>query len=319
VTGLLRWLMRRLALGALTLLAVAVLTYGIPRVLLPERYPGDSVLAGTWHDLQRGFLHFDWGRACGWHGCPPVRAMFARGFAADLWLIGGALVLGIAGGVLGAMWCARRHRTRRARAMEAVATATYCTPVYVSGLGLILLFNSSFGLARIPGLFDANPQWAEPWTDPWVWFKVLAVPWLVLAAPLAAMCLRLTLALLREEADAPYVQTAHAKGVAPRRVMSRHVAPPAYTQTASFVGVSIPPIVLNLILVEWVFAVPGFFANMQRATGKVLDVYGNSATDITMIQAVSMWSAVLIVSLGIAVDLALVRLDPRIRTASLPG
>ncbi len=97
---------------------------------------------------------------------------------------------------------------------------------------------------------------------------MLAVPWLVLAAPLAAMCLRVTLVSLRQVADAPYVQTAVAKGVAPRQVMSLHIAPPAYTQTASFVGVSLPLIVLNLILVEWVFAVPGFFIHMQRATGR---------------------------------------------------
>ena len=319
MTALLLWLARRLALGALTLLVVALLTYGIPRALFAERYHGDPVLSGTWGDLGRGFLHFDWGVACGWPGCPPIQAMFARGFAADLWLIGGGLVLGVAAGLLGAMWCARRPRTRRARAVDALATATYCTPVYVFGLLLILMFNSKFGVVGVPAFFDANPEWAEPWTDPWLWFKVLAVPWLVLAAPLAAMCLRMTFALLREEADAPHVRTAIAKGVAPRRVMSRHVAPPAYTQMASFIGVTTPLIVLNLILVEWVFAVPGFFINMQRATGKVLDINGNPVTDIAMIQAISMWSAVLIVVLGIVVDVALVGLDPRIRSGSLPG
>jgi peptide/nickel transport system permease protein len=315
-----RWLARRLAFAALTLLVVAFVTYSLPRALHPEHYPpGTPVLSGTLDDLERGFLHFDWGVACAWPGCPPVRAMFERGFAADLWLIGGALVLGIAAGTLGAMWCARHPRKRRARAVEAVATATYCTPVYLIGLALILLFNSKFGVVGIPAFFDAEPAWAEPWTDPWVWFKVLAVPWLVLAAPLAAMCLRLTLALLRQDEDAPHVRTAFAKGVAPRRVMSRHVGPAAYTQTASFIAVSIPPIVLNLILVEHVFAVPGFFTNMQRATGKVLNFRGDPVIDYPMIQALSLWAAVLIVVLGIAVDLVMVRLDPRIRDAGVPG
>ncbi len=319
MNGLFPWLTRRLTLGALTLFGVAVVTYGMPRWLFPERYHHAPVVSGTWDDIERGFLHFDWGVACGWKGCPEIKPMFMRGFAADLWLIGGAMVIGIAAGLLGAMWCARRPRTRRARAVDVFAATTYCTPVFVTGLVLILLFNSNFGVVRIPAFFDANPYWAEPWSDPWLWFRTLAVPWLVLAAPLAAMCLRLTVALLREDADAPYVQTAWAKGVAPRRVMSRHIAPPAYAQTASFIGVSIPPIVLNLILVEWVFAVPGFFINMQRATGKVLDINGNPVTDVAMIQALSMWAAVLIVVLSIAVDLVLVRLDPRIRTGALPG
>jgi peptide/nickel transport system permease protein len=320
VIGLLGWLVRRMALAALTVLGVAFVTYGMLRVLVPSRYPGTPVLTGTLHDLQRGFLHFDWGVACGWPGCPPVRSMFARGFAADLWLIGGALVLGVAAGLQGATWCARRPYGRSTRAVEALATALYCTPVYVFGFAALLLFNSSFGIVPIPAFFDARPRWAEPWADPWLWFRTLAVPWLVLAAPLAGMCLRQALAVLREEVDADYVRAAYAKGLSQRRVMSRHVRPAAYTETASFVGVSIPLIVLNLILVEHVFSVPGFFTNTYQATGHVLNPQtGDPVNDYTMLQAISIWAALLIVVLGVAVDLVLVRVDPRIRQTGMPG
>jgi peptide/nickel transport system permease protein len=321
---LLVWLVRRLLLAALTLLAVAFVTYSMLRVLRPDRFPGATVLGGTLDDLERGFLHFDWGVASGWPGHPPVRTMFASSFAVDLWLIGGALVIGVAAGLGGAMWCARRPRTRRARAVEAVASAVYCTPVYVIGMSALLLFNPIFGVIPIPGLFDAKPTWAEPWDNPWVWFKTLAVPWLVLAAPLAAMCLRLALAVLREEVDADHVRTAYAKGVSPRRVMTRHVAPAAYTETASFIGVSIPLIVINLILVEKVFGLPGFFTNMYQAIGHAEGHAANRRAagppiDYAMVQAISVWAAAFIVVLGIAVDVVLVRLDPRIRQAGLPG
>lgn len=318
VTGLIPWLVRRVVFAVLTLLLVAFVTYGTLRVLIPVRYHGTPVLSGTFNDVEQGFLHFNWGRACGWKGCPAVEQMFARSFGADLWLIGGALVIGVAGGLLGAMWCARRPRARRARAIEAVATTLYCTPVYVLGLGLILLFDNSFGIVPLPFL-DATPTWAEPWANPGEWLQTLAVPWLVLAAPLAAMVLRLALAVLREEVDANHVRTAIAKGVSPRRVMSRHVAPGAFAETASFVAISIPLIVLNLMLVEEVFGVPGFFQFLYRATGHVLDYRGDPVVDYTMIQAISIWAAALIVGLGIVVDLFLVRLDPRIREAGLPG
>jgi peptide/nickel transport system permease protein len=315
---------RRLVLAALTLVGVAFVTYGMLRVLRPDRFPGSSVLGGTLDDVERGFVHFDWGVACGWPGCPPVRTMFASGFAVDLWLIGGALVIGVTAGLGGAMWCARRPRSRRARAAEAVASALYCTPVYVIGMSALLLFNPIFGIVGIPAFFDAKAVWAEPWEDPWVFLNTLAVPWLVLAAPLAAMCLRLALAVLREEVDADHVRTAYAKGVSPRRVMSRHVAPAAYAETASFVGVSIPLIVINLILVEKVFGVPGFFTNMYQAIGHAEGHAANRRAagppiDYAMVQAISMWAALLIVLLGIAVDVVLVRLDPRIRESGLPG
>lgn len=38
----------------------------------------------------------------------------------------------------------------------------------------------------------------QPWTAPWDWFRQLLVPWIVLGAPLGAMCLRLTLSSTRE-------------------------------------------------------------------------------------------------------------------------
>lgn len=315
---MLGWFARRMAFALLTLLGVAVITYGMIRVLRPELDPGTPVLSGTLDDVERGFLHFDWGRACSWKGCPPVRGFFVRGFAADLWLIGGALVLGIGAGLVAAMWCARRPRSRRARAMQILAAVLYCTPVYVVGFGLLLLFNANFGAFPIPGLFDAESTWAQPWSNPWDWFRTLAVPWVVLAAPVAAMCMRLSLAVMHDELGADYVRTAYAKGLSPRRVMSRHVAPTAYTATASFVGVSIPLIVINLILVERAFGVPGFFVNTYRATGHVFNWRGDPVIDIPLLQAISIWAAVFIVAIGIAVDLVLVRLDPRIRHAGPP-
>lgn len=320
MSGHLGWLLRRALFGVLTVLAIAVITFGMTRMLRPELYPGTSLLGGTLDDLGRGFLHFDWGRACSYQGCPAIDGLFAREFAADLWLISGALALGIGAGLRGAMWCARHPGSRRTRAAEAVAAVLYCTPVFVVGYGLLLMFNPTFGLVGLPAFFDASPAWAQPWSDPWTWLRTLLVPWLVLAAPVAAMCLRLALGVLRDEAGADHVRTAYAKGLSPRRVMARHVAPTAYTATASFVAVSIPLIVLNLVLVEWVFGVPGFFARTYYATGHVPNyARGDPVIDIPLLQALAIWAALLIVVVGIAVDTVLVRIDPRVRGAGLPG
>lgn len=323
MNGLHLWLARRVALGALTVLAVAVVTFGLMRVLRPELYGGTPVFGGTLDDLGRSFLHFEWGRACSYKGCPSVRGFFARGFAADLWLICGALVVGLIAGLLGARWCARRPGTRRTRTAEAAASLLYVAPVYVVGYGALLLFNRNFGALPIPGFFDAESGWAQPWANPWTWLETFAAPTLVLAAPVAAMTLRLGLAVMRDEAGADYVRTAYAKGLSPRRVISRHVAPVAYTATASFVGISVPLIVINLILVERVFGVPGFFSLTYRATGQVAnglgDPHGDPVIDIPLLQAISIWAALLIVVVNIAVDVVLIRLDPRIRSGGLPG
>jgi ABC-type dipeptide/oligopeptide/nickel transport system permease component len=81
------------------------------------------------------------------------------------------------------------------------------------------------------------------------------------------MCARLVIALLREQLSTDHVRTAIAKGVPHKRVIRRHAGPFAHAATASLVGVSAPIVVLNLVLVERVFSVPGFFQHTWKATG----------------------------------------------------
>lgn len=302
----------RLAWALSTFVAVAALTSLIPRALRPELYPGEGVVSGVAHDLERLFLHFDLGRAWLWPGEPQISPMLERTFAADLWLLAGAMFIGVGGGVAAGLWCASRRRSVAARALEASAMVLYCAPVYVVGLLLLLAFNPTFGALPLPAFFDAYPVWASPWNDPWDWFRALLVPWLVLAAPLGAMVLRLTLATALEALDEDYVRTAYAKGLAGRTVIRHHAAPASYVTTASFVGVSIPLIVTNMVLVERVVSFPGFFGFTWRALGHT-PPEGPHTVDYPMIQALTLWGAVLIIVSGLILDMVLHRLDPRIR------
>src|SRR4051812_43265246 len=56
---------RRLAFAPVVVFVVAALTYAMPRVLRPDLYGPDPppVVSGTAHDVERVFLHFDFGRA----------------------------------------------------------------------------------------------------------------------------------------------------------------------------------------------------------------------------------------------------------------
>ena len=167
----------------------------------------------------------------------------------------------------------------------------------------------------MPYFFDAAPIWASPFTSPWDWFRTMLVPWLVAAAPLAAMCLRLVAALIREQLHSDHVRTAIAKGVPHRQVIRRHAGPFAHAATASFVGVSAPLVVLNLILVERVFAVPGFFLHTWRATGHSDSFRRQPVIDYEMLVGIAIWGSIFVVVLSLAVEFALLRLDPRIRSA----
>jgi peptide/nickel transport system permease protein len=225
------------------------------------------------------------------------------------------MLIGVGGGMAAGLWCASRRRSLAARVLEGTAMVLYAAPVYVVGLLLLLAFNPTFGAFPLPAFFDSEPTWASPWNHPWDWFRTLLVPWLVLAAPLGAMVLRLTLATAIETLDEDYVRTAYAKGVASRAVIRHHAAPASYVTIASFVGVSIPLIVTNMVLVERVLAVPGFFAFTWRALGH-LDPQGSHTIDYPMIQALTLWGAVLIIVSSLILDTVLHRLDPRLRATT---
>src|SRR4051794_81422 len=284
------------------------------RVLRPELYDGQALAGGTFHEVQRALLHLDFGEACSFFGCPKIHDIFARGIPADLYLLFGGLLIGVAAGVAGGVWCSTRPRTRSARAIEGAAALAYCTPVYVFGFGLLILFEPTFGIVHVPVLFEPN-RYRPPTEDPWMFFTGLIVPWLLLAAPLAGICVRVTRAVTGDTLGEPFVMTARAKGLSEGQVAMRHASPPALTANASLIGAWAPFVITNLILVEYAFEVPGTFVHYKRALNQ-LPVEPHTF-DIPLAQALALWSAVLVIALSVLSDLALYALDPRLRADGL--
>src|SRR5262245_34234040 len=97
--------------AAATVVLTAFFAYGIIRLLRPDRYPpGSSVLGGTWADVEDALFHFSLGG-------PDIHDEFIRGFAADLYLLAGGLVVAVGLGIAGGVYCAARDRTPSARAV----------------------------------------------------------------------------------------------------------------------------------------------------------------------------------------------------------
>jgi peptide/nickel transport system permease protein len=309
---MLGFLARRLLFAAGTLVLTAFFAYGIIRLLRPELYPGEALAGGLWGDVWDALLHLDLGESCMFSGCPPLKRMWLEGVWADLFLLAGGVVVAIVLGVAGGVWCAARPRSRASRALEAVAMVFLCSPAYVIGFGLLLLFAPPFGLVQLPLFFEPH-SYAPPLEDPWDFLRSMLMPWLVVGAPLAAVVLRLTLALCLDAMGEDYVRTARAKGVVHRAVVRRHAAPATYVSVASLLGASAPIMVTNMVFVEYVFSVPGFFRHTKRALGQAPG--WPPTIDIPTLQALALWASVLIVALGLLADLAIAGLDPRVRAS----
>ena len=96
-------------------------------------------------------------------------------------------------------------------------------------------------------------------------------------------------------------------------MVRRHAAPSTLVTVASLFGASAPIMVTNMVFVEYVFSVPGFFRHTKRALGQAPG--WPPTIDIPTLQALALWASVLIVALSLLADLAIVRLDPRVRSA----
>ena len=295
------WLARRILWGAGTLLAAAFLTFGVMRLLQPDRF---GPLSGTWDDVNRNLVHLEMLD-------PETKQMWLDGLWADLLLLAGGVTLAVVLGVAGGVWCAARPRSFASRAVEGGAMFFLCTPPYVLALGTLLLFAPPFGLVQLPYFFDPH-SYQPPLEHPWDFLRSMIVPWIVVALPFAASILRLTLALTLDSMGEPFVDTAWAKGLSRARVVRRHATPPSLVTVASLFGASAPIIVTNVVLVEWVFSIPGFFRQMRRALGQGGGI--DPSPNPEMLQAISLWAAMLIVAVGLLGDLAIMRLDPRIRS-----
>jgi ABC-type dipeptide/oligopeptide/nickel transport system permease component len=142
------------------------------------------MFGNLWHQLDRAFLHFDFGRACSQPGCPPVRKLWARSWQADVYLLADSLVLGVAGGLAGAVFCATRPRSIATRTVESLGMLFYSMPAYLFGFGVLLLFEPTFGAFPLPVFFHPL-DYEAPLADPWKFVEAMVVPWIVLLQGLA--------------------------------------------------------------------------------------------------------------------------------------
>jgi peptide/nickel transport system permease protein len=272
------------------------------------------------HRLERVFFHFDFGVSCSYPGCPPITRLWGRGWHADVYLLLGGLVLGVTTGLAAAAYCATHPRTLVTRALETIALILYSMPVYLFALGLLLLFEPAFGVLPSPVFFHPE-DYAAPLANPWHFFEAMLVPWILVAAPFGAVVMRLARVTIGEEIQSEYVRTAAAKGLSRRKVL-RQAVRPSYAPVASLVGAWVPTFVINMVLVEFVFFVPGFLGLSRRAFGQAPGTLVPNEPvghiDIVMVQALALWTALLIVLVSALADVALAVLDPRVRAAGRP-
>lgn len=130
------------------------------------------------------------------------------------------------------------------------------------------------------------------------------LPVIALALYPMAYITRLTKTSMLDALGQDYVRTAHAKGVAPWKVIFKHALRNAVIPVITYVGPMTAYILTGSLVVENIFSFGGLGAKF---------VSGITNRDYTMIMGTTMFLSILMVTMNLITDLVYKVVDPRIK------
>jgi ABC-type dipeptide/oligopeptide/nickel transport system permease component len=226
----------------------------------------------------------------------PIWPQILRSIPYTLDLTFAGLVVGLLLGIPLGVFTAQYRNTSIDYSARVLSLAGLSTPSFYLGILLIFFFAYKTKMFPIIGAGDLN--------DPWSRLHHLALPALSVGLSQMAYITRVTRSSFLEVINAEYVQTARAKGVKERMVMYKHALKNALIPVVSVVGIYVGILIGSSILVTIVFNRPGL--------GKLM-VGAINTHDYTMLQAIMVIYAGIIVMVNVLTDLTYGIVDPRIR------
>lgn len=217
-----------------------------------------------------------------------------------------AVLAGLSAGIgvplaLGLGFLAGLRRDRPADLIVSGAAMLAMTiPEFVTGAVLIFVFAVTLGW--FPAVTTAPA--GAPIVD---LLPSLVLPVAVLALVMTAHILRMTRAAVIELMASDFVQMARLKGVPTRTIVWRHMAPSALIPSINVIALTVAWLLGGVVVVEQVFNYPGMGRLMLQAIHD---------RDMPLVQAIALIFAAIYVAANLAADLAVVALDPRLRTRS---
>ncbi len=309
------YLIRRLALVGVVLVAVSMLVFAITAILPgsvahlilgpfapPEQVKALELKLGLNDPLWLQYWHWISHIARGDFGqstlmSRPVGPMLAEAFARSLTLTLASFVLVAVIGVgLGVVAALRHNRPLD----HAISIGTYlgiAVPEFFWAIVVILVFAATLGWLPASGYEPISAGF-------WIWLKHLIAPTLTLVFAHLAHVSRLTRSSMIEVLKSPYVTAARAKGLPERVVVVRHALRNALLPTITVLALDIGRLIGGIVVIETVFAYPGL--------GRLL-VFSIQSRDIPTLQAAILVVAAVYALANLAADLLYAWLNPRIR------
>jgi peptide/nickel transport system permease protein len=316
-----KFILTRIALGILSLLAVSVLIFAATEIL-----PGDvasavlgqgatpETLAAFREELGlnrpatvrywewfTGAIQGDFGNAL--TNKREILPELMKKFKNTLFLAGVAALIAVPLSVGLGIIAAINEGRWQDRWSNIVSLATISVPEFFIAYLLILVF--AVKLRWFPSLstvFDGMPV-SE------MLYKI-ALPALTLTFLVAAHMLRMTRSSVLSIMSQPYIEMAFLKGMPRSRVIMRHALPNAAAPIISVIALNLAYLIVGVVVIEVVFVYPGVGQYM---------VDGVTKRDLPVVQACGLLFAATFIILNTVADILAILANPRLRKPTKGG
>jgi peptide/nickel transport system permease protein len=313
-----RFLLRRLALGLLTLLLVSVVVFAATQALpgdaarailgrdaTPQRlaalraqlHLNQSVLSQYGHWLS-GMLTGNLGTSAASQQSVSSLLSGRIGNSAFLVLVSALVAIPLSIGL--GVWMAMRRDKLADHVGSTVSLVLAALPEFVIGILLVVVFATN--------VFHALPAVSliPPGDHAWQHLNVVILPAATLVLAVTPYISRIMRGSMIEVLESDYVTMARLKGLPERTVIWRHAVPNAIVPAIQVSALQLAWMAGGVVVVEFVFSFPGIGAALVDAVGN---------RDVPVVQALTMIIAAVYVLLNVGADLATILLTPRLRTA----
>ena len=249
----------------------------------------------VWYQLWifiKQIVTFDWGKS--WATNESISNLFATRLPATLTVMVPILILEVVLAIPIAMWVAYRRGSLTDRTLTVVTTVA----LSISFLVYVIIGQYVFGFQL--GWFPV-----QGWSDSLATNLSTYVPLPVFLALLVSLApqTRLYRSFFLDELGQDYVRTARAKGLTEGTVLFRHVLRNATIPILTNIGLLLPGIFVGSFLIEVFFSIPGIGREVLLAVNR---------SDFPVIQAVTIYLALLTMFINLLTDLAYKVADPRV-------
>jgi len=324
---MLNYLIRRLAIGAITLLLITFVIYGLIRnmpgtpltvdmaetdpskQISPERIKQLKAIYGLDKPWPQAYLHWignvvkgDFGRS--FSRKKPVIAIIQERIGPTLLLSIPSLIISYLLSIPLGLYCSARDGHTDERVISTILYMLYSFPAFVAALFLQLLFAIHLRWLPLFGMTGDQYEHLSLLGKTWEIFLHALLPVTVYTYGGLAYDARFIRANMQEVLRQDYIRTARAKGLGPVGVIWTHAFRNTLIPLVTLVGLTLPSLLSGSIIIEQIFNWPGmgsqFFVSITER-------------DYPTVMGLTLMFSVLTLAAQLVADMLYAFVDPRVR------